>query len=74
MSTAQCDGEAIKAWDLALKFWSGVPVEIDDSDLTFVRGIVERSQWVPMIKGPILKSLDDQKLAAKSVDQAPAKA
>jgi hypothetical protein len=74
LSTSQVDGESVKAWDLALKFWGGAPVEIDDSDLSFVRGLVERSPWVAMIKGQVLKELDDQKLAAKSVDQAAAKA
>lgn len=55
---------AVKCYDLALRFYSGVPVELDDSDLALVRDIIEKADYYPLVKGPLLKELDAIKIAA----------
>ena len=63
---AQAQGQnAIKCYDLAVRFYSGAPVELDDSDLALVRDVMDKSAYFPLIKGPVLKELDAAKIAAK---------
>lgn len=56
--------QPLRSYELALKFYSGVAVELGDDDFKFVRDTVEGSAFWPLIRGAILKELDGQKLAA----------
>lgn len=63
---AQAQGQnAVKCYDLAVRFYSGAPVELDDSDLALVRDVIDKSSFYPLIKGPLLKQLDAAKIAAQ---------
>lgn len=69
LATAERDNP-VKCYDLALKFYSGVPVEVDDADFDFVKDCIITSRFFqPLTKGPILKEMDVQKLAANAVEK-----
>lgn len=55
---------AVKCYDLALRFYSGAAVELDDTDLALVRDVIDKSDYFPLVKGPLLKELDAAKIAA----------
>jgi len=56
--------DPIKCYDLGLKFYSGQPVELDDSDFKLVYEVIEKSDMIrPWVQGPILKALDAAKSA-----------
>lgn len=56
--------DPIKCYDLAVRIFSGGPIDIDDSDLSLVRDVIDKSEFIPLVKGPLLKELDSVKLMA----------
>jgi len=63
LAQAQQNPNPVKCYDLAVRFYGGAPVELDDSDLALVRDVIDKSNFFPLIKGPLLKELDASKIA-----------
>jgi hypothetical protein len=64
LATSQ-NGQPLKCYDLALRFYSGSSVEVDESDFTLIRDVFEKSAYVAIIKAPILRELDTAKAVVK---------
>ena len=45
---SQNRGNSIKLYDWALKVYNGTPLEIDDTDVDVLSGIIESSEQLPL--------------------------
>lgn len=59
---SESKGDAVKFFDWAMTFNKKQPVQMDQSDLTKLRTLVETSEKITiLVKGPVIKYLDSVK-------------
>jgi len=57
LSETKTKFDALKAWDMAQRFYKGAEIEIDDSDFeTLKTEIGSNTMFIPLVLGQILKS------------------
>lgn len=56
-------GDPLKLYDLAQRFWESAVVELDQSDFDTARAALLASNLIPMIKAPIVRAFDRDRVS-----------